>query len=181
MKNSFKVIFVIIGAFIGAGFASGREIYTFFCIYGKKGVIGLCISTFIFSLVVYKSLSIIKENNIENYKDFLNIIIKNNNKYLKQILNNVINVLMLISFFIMIAGFGAYFNQEYGINNYLGSGILAFISYLILRKKNNSFIRISQILVPIMIFSIFLIGIMLVNKNLSLTVENRIEKDFIKN
>lgn len=32
-------IFVIIGVIIGAGFASGKEIYTFFFVYGEKGII----------------------------------------------------------------------------------------------------------------------------------------------
>ena len=30
MVNSFPVVFVIIGTLIGAGFASGQEVYTFF-------------------------------------------------------------------------------------------------------------------------------------------------------
>lgn len=29
MKNSLKVVFVIIGTLIGAGFASGKEVYIF--------------------------------------------------------------------------------------------------------------------------------------------------------
>ena len=35
---------VIIGTLIGAGFASGREIYLFFMKYGKLGQIGIIIS-----------------------------------------------------------------------------------------------------------------------------------------
>lgn len=38
MKNNIKIIFVIIGAVIGAGFASGQEIYLFFYSYGIKGL-----------------------------------------------------------------------------------------------------------------------------------------------
>lgn len=44
MKNILKICFVIIGTIIGAGFASGKEIYTFFNIYGPKGFLGLIIS-----------------------------------------------------------------------------------------------------------------------------------------
>ena len=35
MKNIIKIVFVIIGTLVGAGFASGKEIYSFFFIYGK--------------------------------------------------------------------------------------------------------------------------------------------------
>lgn len=38
MLNILKAVCVIIGTIIGAGFASGREIYLFFNRYGIKGV-----------------------------------------------------------------------------------------------------------------------------------------------
>ena len=41
MKDILKIVFVIIGTLIGAGFASGQEIYTFFFSYGIKGIYGL--------------------------------------------------------------------------------------------------------------------------------------------
>ena len=40
MKNSLKVVFVIIGTLIGAGFASGKEVYIFFNKYGSLGLLG---------------------------------------------------------------------------------------------------------------------------------------------
>ena len=41
MKNISKITFVLIGAIIGAGFASGKEIYIFFFSHGIKGIIGM--------------------------------------------------------------------------------------------------------------------------------------------
>ena len=43
MKNILKIVFVIIATLIGAGFASGKEIYSFFFIYGIKGILGIFI------------------------------------------------------------------------------------------------------------------------------------------
>lgn len=54
MKSVLKVVFVIIGTIIGAGFASGKEIYLFFVIYGKNGMIGILISSILIGLVIYK-------------------------------------------------------------------------------------------------------------------------------
>ena len=45
MHNILKIVFVIIGTVIGAGFASGQEIYLFFFSYGIKGLIGILISS----------------------------------------------------------------------------------------------------------------------------------------
>ena len=38
IKNIYKITFVIVGTIIGAGFASGQEIYTFFNRYGLSRV-----------------------------------------------------------------------------------------------------------------------------------------------
>jgi len=38
--NVAKVVSVITGTVIGAGFASGKEIYIFFAQYGKSGLLG---------------------------------------------------------------------------------------------------------------------------------------------
>ena len=72
-----EIIFVIVGAIIGAGFASGKEIYLFFYIYGIKGVLGAIISTAIMGITIYKTLKITRTNNIKSYNDFLEITIKN--------------------------------------------------------------------------------------------------------
>lgn len=36
MKNVLKVVFVIIGTLIGAGFASGQEVYLFFFLWNER-------------------------------------------------------------------------------------------------------------------------------------------------
>lgn len=46
-KNIYRITFVIIGTIIGAGFASGQEIYAFFNRDGIKRIIwNFCISCF---------------------------------------------------------------------------------------------------------------------------------------
>ena len=81
MKNVFKVVFVIIGTLIGAGFASGQEMYIFFFSYGINGIYGIIISSSLMGLIIYKSFKLINKYNINNYKDFINIIFnfKSNN------------------------------------------------------------------------------------------------------
>lgn len=171
MKDNLKVIFVIIGAFIGAGFASGREIYTFFYVFGKKGIIGLVISAVLFSIVVYRTLVIVKNNKINNYRELVNNRVKTKNEFLKNTINYVVNILMLVTFFVMIAGFGAYFKQEFKINSWIGSGILAFLSYIIMRKDTKGLIKVNQILVPSIITLITIIGIVYIVKT-SININN---------
>ena len=107
MREIFSIVLVIIGALIGAGFASGQEIYSFFYTYGVIGLFGIIITCGLISITLYKSLKIICENKIDNYDEFLKIFIKN--EKVTKIINGVINILLLVTFYIMIAGFGAYF------------------------------------------------------------------------
>lgn len=168
MKDISKVVFVIIGTFIGAGFASGQEMYIFFFKYGINGIIGILISSLILGIIISKTLKIIKENNIQSYKEFLDNIInkkysikikQHKNEKLTQLINIVVNAFMLVTFFIMIAGFGTYFTQQFGLNQLIGSSILALITYIILNTNVKGVVKANEIVVPILVTLVIIIGV----------------------
>lgn len=171
MKNVLKVVFVIIGTLIGAGFASGQEVYLFFFSYGMKGLIGILISSIISGVVIYSTFNILNKYKINTYKDFLNILIPKNTK-LKIIANFIINIFILITFFIMIAGFGAYFEQEIGINRLVGSLILAIITFIVFMTSIKGVVKVNELIVPILIGFIFIIGIISIKDTHILNLEN---------
>lgn len=158
MKDIFKVVFVIIGTMIGAGFASGQEVYLFFFSYGIKGLIGIIISSFIIGFVIYKTFQIVNKYGVNNYKDFLEILIKKNSK-LKPVINTIINIFILITFFIMVAGFGAYFEQEMGINSLIGSTFLGIATFIIFMTSVKGVVKANELLVPILIGFLTIVGI----------------------
>ena len=163
------IILVIIGALIGAGFASGQEIYLFFYKYGYGGILGILVCSILIGLIIYKVFKTIVKYNINSYKDFLDKIFrvgKSKKSYLNisYIMNIIVNSFLLMSFFIMIAGFGAYFKQEFGISSFIGSGILALICFVIFLKDMKGVAKVSSFVVPVMILFIIIIGI----KNMSL-------------
>ena len=164
MSNILRVVFVIIGTLIGAGFASGQEVYLFFYSYGIKGIVGIFISSILMGIIIYKTLILVKENDINNYKDLLYLLIKNEeNKIflnIKNIINIIINMFILITFFIMIAGFGAYFEQELGINSLIGGSVLAILCFFVFRTNQKGVVKVSEILVPILIVFITIISIL---------------------
>ena len=168
MKDVLIICMVIIGSIIGAGFASGQEINSFFYKYGISGIIGLIISVFLISVIIYKVFSIIKRENINTYKDFLKTIFgneKNKNIYfnISNITNIIINIFLVISFFIMIAGFGAYFYQEYDMNSLIGSSILAGICLIIFMNNIEGLVKINKYLIPTLIFFMSIIGLKNIN------------------
>ncbi len=136
----------------------GQEIYLFFYRFGTKGLLGIIICNIIMAIIIYKTLKILYENNINTYKNFLDKIFLENEK-LSNITNIIINIFLCATFFIMISGFGTYLLQSFGMNQIIGSSILALISYIVFLRKIESFAKINNIVIPILITIILIIGI----------------------
>ncbi len=158
MKSTLKVIFVIIGTLIGAGFASGREIYLFFGKYGENGKIGIILTGIITGVIIYKVLEITKTYEINNYNKLLERVNWKHSK-LNKYINLIVNSFLLISFYIMIAGFSAYILQTYNTPIYISSIIFVIICYIIFKKSIQGVIKANEILVPILIILIAYLGI----------------------
>ena len=166
------MFFVILGTLIGAGFASGQEIYLFFYRFGSAGVAGLILSSALLSAIIYKVLKISHAEKLKNYRDLIEKIIPHTHsatperKYFntKTIINNIINLFILICYFIMIAGFGAYLREQFEIPSILGSAILATACFFVLQKNIEGVIKVNKIIVPFLIVFLVLIGILSVSK-----------------
>ena len=161
MKNILKVVFVIIGTLIGAGFASGQEMYVFFFSYGMQGLIGIIISSILMGIIIYQTLKLLDKYEIRTYKDFLDILITSKKgrktNLIENIINLIVNIFIVITFFIMVAGFGAYFEQEFGINSLIGSSILAILSFAIFLTSVKGVVKANELLVPILIIFLVII------------------------
>lgn len=157
IKNIFNICFVIIGTIIGAGFASGKEIYSFFCVYGIYGLFGLLVSNLIIGLVIFMSFIIISRNNIKTYSEFINFLV-NNKKILSYSITNIMNIFLLISFIVMCAGFGAYFLQEFNLPVFFGAIVISVLAFITFFNNINGIIKINSILIPILILLVILLG-----------------------
>ena len=160
------VIFSIIGALIGAGFASGQEIYLFFYMFGIWGICGVLLCSILIGAVIYKTFLVIYNKKINSYQDFLNEIFYSNkqtpkNKYLNlsYISNTIVNIFLLMTFYIMISGFGAYIWQEFGINKIVGAALLATICFFVLLKDIEGVTKVNSVVVPLLIIVILVISV----------------------
>ena len=157
MKKIFKVIFTIVGTVIGAGFASGQEIYIFFNKYKEIGFIGLIISNILTRLIIYLILKKSNKMELSSYKDLLKSTKLSENKI--NIFNTMVNMFLLISFYIMVAGFATYFNAQFNIPKIIMIVITVFICYITFNKKIEGITKINNIIIPILIIIIFFVGI----------------------
>lgn len=140
----------------------GQEIFLFFNRFGNKGFIGIFISNIITILIIYKTLYIIKKENIGSYKEFIYKIV-GKKTIINRIINLIVDSFLLIGFYIMIAGFRAYFSQELKVNSYFASCIGAMLCFGIFSKKINGIVKINEILVPIIILLIIILGLVRLN------------------
>ena len=76
----------------------------------------------------------------------------------------------------MIAGFGAYFEQEIGLNRIIGSAILAIMSAVVFFTSVKGVLKVSGFIVPLLIlFIVFIGGVNLI------TLNTQVEIPTIKN
>lgn len=137
----------------------GKEILIFFNRYGTEGFVGLAVASAIIAAIIHMVLNIIVDKNLNKYEDFIKATLAKN-KLIKSIITSIITIFLLISFCIMIAAFIAYFNQELGIKNNLFVAILLGITiYIILLKDINGIIKINEILMPMLIILVIILGI----------------------
>lgn len=152
----------------------GQEIYSFFYSFGIKGFLGIIISTILLGLIIYKTLILSKRYGLNSYNELLDKIIKK--EIIKKIIKIIINIFLISSFYIMIAGFAAYFYQEYHINKIFSSIFLIILCYMMFKGKVEKIIKINTILVPIMIIIFIIFGVNnlknITNVNISEILEN---------
>ena len=154
MKDIFKISFLIIGTIIGAGFASGQEISLFFNIFGEIGIIGLIFSSILIGFLIYTVFNILHTVKINNYNAFVEVV----NGKKGKIINIIISIFLIVSFFVMIAGMGAYFSQQFNFNIVIVILVMDFLCYIFLKKNINGIILINEIVIPFLITCILFFG-----------------------
>lgn len=152
-----KAIFVIIGTIIGAGFASGQEIYSFFNVYRENGFLGIIIASVLIGFVIYKVLKMSDQLNTQNYKDLLKKI-KLPKKFVV-FFSIIINLFLILSFYIMATGFTAYFKQEIGIPSMITAIFIAILCYITFLKNIEGIGKINTIVIPVLISIILIMGV----------------------
>ncbi len=150
--NMLGVALVYTGAILGAGFASGREIWQFFGVFGNLGFIGVAMVGGLFILLgIVTAVIAIKLGT----NDMGRVIVPGHNKVLVQFVGYFMALMLFSVLITMSAAGGAMFNQQLGLPRALGGGVIIIMVVL---TVIGGFDRVSQafrFMMP------FLIGIIL--------------------
>jgi uncharacterized membrane protein YkvI/glyoxylase-like metal-dependent hydrolase (beta-lactamase superfamily II) len=150
--NMLGVALVYTGAILGAGFASGREIWQFFGVFGNLGFIGVAMvgGLFIFLGIVTAVIAIKLGTN-----DMGRVIVPGHNKILVQFVGYFMAIMLFTVLITMSAAGGAMFDQQLGLPRFLGGAV---IIAMVIMTVIGGFDRVShafRFMMP------FLIGIIL--------------------
>lgn len=156
--NWLEISVLYIGSIMGAGFASGRECWQFFGVFGNKGYLGALIVTLGFVTFGLMMTYIARS---KNTSDIGKLISPFNNKTFDNIFGIILAAFYLSDVIVMTAAGGSLLNQQFGLNKAVG-GII--ITILITVTVLGNFERISGIfsyLIPLL-FGVVVIMIILV-------------------
>lgn len=173
IKNPFKVALCIIGTVVGAGFASGQEIMSFFIVYGKNSLWGLIIFAILLLVYLFCLLDTMRKKNISTYKGYLNEIIP---QWLSPLVEIAVALFTLSTFVIMLSGFGEVVHQTLSVPNIAGSIFMSTICFFVFSKKATGIVNAGALLTPVIIVFVVIIGLLSVYTTLPMGSFNTVKK-----
>jgi uncharacterized membrane protein YkvI len=144
---------IYIGTIIGAGFASGQEIWFFFSRYGTEGRWGLLVSTIVFGFLGAKAIEWGRRIGSCSYQDFL---INLTGKYFGYFSDLMMTTFIFLLTGVMLAGSGAV-AAETGLGREMVCWITVCLTVLILSQHLEGIKGVNLFVVPLL----FIMGIII--------------------
>ncbi len=136
------ISFSYIAAVIGAGFASGQEIVSFFVKYGKMSIVGIGISSFIFALFQYRIMSVCIEHGLRSYNEYLERVMSRRGGNAVRAFSWIFSV---ITFCAMASACAAMAREMYGINGFFGAAAVCAVSAGFMIFGGNGALRLNGV------------------------------------
>lgn len=157
-----------VGTVVGAGFASGREIYSFFSVQGLQGCLGVICSIFLLGVFGGRVFQFGLSIKPKSYKEFFNACL---GPGFSGAADLIISVFFIILIGVMFAGCGAIF-EELGLGYWSGIFVSAVMVILILFKELPGLISANLIIVPLMFGGALLVSIFAIQNRCSIPLSN---------
>lgn len=147
----FSVVFSYIATVIGAGFASGQEMISFFVKYGNLSIAGVFISVIIFGAFAYAVLSDCNRFSVRSYDEYLRLVFP---RRAAGFLTCLTFVFSFICFCTMTAGSGAMGAELLGVRPIYGNIIMCALSAAALLMGSKKALKYNSVLGGIIIVGV---------------------------
>lgn len=146
----------LVGTVVGAGYASGQEIYQFFVRYGEGGIIGIPLSALLFSVVFSQTIRVAQETGTNNWRDLLGRICP---PIVALLLEGTFFLSLFTGVSIMLAGSGAVLSDSFAVPVSWGIGATALVVIGALLFQIRGLAGVNQLLMPLLFFGVALLAI----------------------
>lgn len=138
--GSFQICFILVGTILGAGFASGREIWTYFGTFGDKRY-----PEILLMVVIYAAMCLVAyfSSQLRGTTDFSKVMVPEGSVAGRKIAEKVMPVMIWMVIITMSAAAGSIVSQQFGLPAYVGG--LALILAVLVTVMGN-FKRVSGVL-----------------------------------
>ena len=148
-----EITTLYIGVIMGAGFASGRECWQFFGVFGQKGYLGAAASTLCFVLLACMLTYIARS---KETSDLGRLISPFDNKVIDGIIGWVLAAIYYSMIIAMTAAGGSLLNQQFGISKVIGGIIIAVLCIVTVLGDFERVSKIFRLMVPVL----FAVGVL---------------------
>lgn len=147
--TSRSIALTVLGAVIGAGFASGQEINHFFVRYGEGGWLAIAVSAVSFLLLMLWLTRISLKRQIDGYPKLLTVL---GGKAAAGLFRHVFAAFLFIGLTVMLSGSAALLQSVFGHGKLWYSILTALLVYLVLRRQTGGVARANDLLMPCLLF-----------------------------
>lgn len=146
MKTSWLgAAFTYVGAVVGAGFASGQEIYQFFSRFGGFGIVGIILAGILFMTIGFFAL---ERGRIEQTQGFRALFAGTYPPWLTRIAEGVTAAFLFLGLGVVSAGGGAALSRVAGWPIVLGSVVTTLAIAGVARRGTHVVVHANSVLVP---------------------------------
>lgn len=157
LLNILSIALIYCGAVFGAGFASGREIFSFFSCYKTGGIVASVLAGFLFSFLGFTVCKYANKKNIMNGEEYFAEVFP---KWLAKFFGILANTFLVLSFCIMITGCGALFFEQFGIDHIFGAVASLVICFAVIKKDVKGLGTFNLLATPFMLVGVVVLCIM---------------------
>lgn len=140
-----SIALMYLGAVIGAGFASGREAWQFFGVFGRTGYFGAMIEMALF--VIYGIFMVVIARK-ENTADIGDMILPFHHPKISRFLGTAVGVFNYCALVALSAAGGAMFQQMFGIHPSVGAALIVILVVLTVLGDFDRIMQVFRVVMP---------------------------------
>ncbi|GKV65429.1 membrane protein [Sporosarcina sp. NCCP-2331] len=151
MKDILKMGSAFIGIIVGAGFASGNEIMTYFTSFGLWGIAGAVFCTALFAYLGMTLTRLGSRMHTSSHKD---VIYKISGRYLGFVVDAIIIFTLFGVGVVMLAGAGANLQQQFALPSFAGSLLMIVLVFLTMLLDVDKVVSVIGSITPFLIITV---------------------------